>query len=209
MSDGFLGRWARRKLEVKQEELARQSRQQIESPVVEKTVSEPHSLEGQPAAAASLVQEASPQAPPVVLPTEADLDAVVQGGEIRNFMNPQVSGDLRNKAFKALFSQPQFNQMDFMDVYVDDYSVSTPLTAAMIDMMALGKQLLSRPDLEPPFTADQSIGLADSIHPVDGPVESSLECQTPEGIQAGEDAETRLSSDVAIDLPQENPKDPV
>jgi hypothetical protein len=159
MSDGFLGRWARRKLEVKQEELARQAQQRSNVDLPESKLLETKLPESNLAATVaegdgnvvSLADgnTAQKDARPLVLPTEADLEAVSQGGEIRGFMNPQVSGELRNKAFKALFSQPQFNQMDFMDVYVDDYSVSKPLTAAMIDMMALGKQLLSRPDLEP------------------------------------------------------------
>lgn len=178
MSEGFLGRWSRRKLEVKQEELGRralergvqrpneQPNDQTRSQNEYKSLS--HNLGRTPGTAAIAGASAGVSVNPVSqvannlepgvepksgsqalpLPTEADIEAVINGGEIRSFMNPQVSGDLRNKAFKALFSQPQFNQMDFMDVYVDDYSVSAPLTSAMIDMMALGKQLLSRPDLE-------------------------------------------------------------
>jgi hypothetical protein len=170
MSDGFLGRWARRKLEVKREEMALQAQKvpdvkALHSSKQEEgiTPSEPHpgvsavGSSNSPDAQQAVQAEVQSKVEELVLPTEADLSAVAQGGEIRSFMNPQVSGDLRNKAFKALFSQPQFNQMDFMDVYVDDYSISKPLTAAMIDMMALGKQLLSRPDLEPKQVLDAEI----------------------------------------------------
>lgn len=163
MSEGFLGRWARRKLEVKQQELLAKQSQDIERSLIQSKAS-PHeeatahahgtqTMPVSPGTEQGSTQEDESQA--IVLPTEADLESVLNGGEIRSFMNPQVSGDLRNKAFKALFSQPQFNQMDFMDVYVDDYSVSTPLTSAMIDMMALGKQLLSRPDLEAAKQAEE------------------------------------------------------
>lgn len=203
MSDGFLGRWARRKLEVKQEELARQARKQVEAPSVENNTTEVQSSvsEADVSALPKHAQEAAPQAPAVVLPTEADLDAVSQGGEIRNFMNPQVSGDLRNKAFKALFSQPQFNQMDFMDVYVDDYSVSKPLTSAMIDMMALGKQLLSRPDLEPPVQMVEQNTAALHNESVE------LENLNPQMVETGEriDVPTPVVPD--LESPREEPRD--
>jgi hypothetical protein len=42
-------------------------------------------------------------------------------------MQPKVPDALKRQALKKLFTQPQFNVMDGLDVYVDDYSVSVPI----------------------------------------------------------------------------------
>jgi hypothetical protein len=43
------------------------------------------------------------------------------------FMQPKVPDALKRQALKKLFTEPQFNVMDGLDVYVDDYSVSVPI----------------------------------------------------------------------------------
>ena len=97
--------------------------------------------------------------PELPLPTEEDLHAVEQGGDIKAFMVDKVSTELKNKAFKALFSRPEFNVMDGLDIYIDDYSKFTPLSQEDIGKMTLSKQLLSRPDLEIPKKGDINAGL--------------------------------------------------
>jgi len=144
MSENFLSRWSKRKLEVRAQEKQAES-----APVVVDTES----------ASNAALAETKPAEPPVPepelpLPTEADLLAVKQGGDIKAFMVDKVSTELKNKAFKALFSRPEFNVMDGLDIYIDDYSKFTPLSQEDIGKMTLSKQLLSRPDLELPKTGD-------------------------------------------------------
>jgi hypothetical protein len=43
-----------------------------------------------------------------------------------------VDETLRRAALKKLFSDPHFNIMDGLDTYIDDYSISDPLPAAML-----------------------------------------------------------------------------
>jgi hypothetical protein len=108
----FLSRWSRLKREAKE----------------------------QPAAAASTpqpVQKAdtpSPELPPVEeLTLESDL---------RGFFHPNVDENLRRAALKKLFSDPHFNVMDGLDVYIDDYSKSEPIPAAMLASLKQAQNIL-------------------------------------------------------------------
>ena len=147
MSENFLSRWSKRKLEVR-------AREKLAEDAPDLQVSVP--LQGSDANQANAVSELAdsqpkaqtPSQPELPLPTEADLLAVKQGGDIKAFMVDKVSTELKNKAFKALFSRPEFNVMDGLDIYIDDYNKFTPLSQEDIGKMTLSKQLLSRPDLE-------------------------------------------------------------
>jgi hypothetical protein len=108
----FLSRWSRLKREAKE----------------------------QPAAAASTpqpVQKAdtpSPELPPV---EELTLES-----DFRGFFHPNVDENLRRAALKKLFSDPHFNVMDGLDVYIDDYSKSDPLPAAMLAQLKQAQKIL-------------------------------------------------------------------
>jgi Protein of unknown function (DUF3306) len=115
--DNFLSRWSRRKSEAKDP-----SRAQPE-PAPPATRS--------PAAAVPAPAEAVPLPPTESLTTESDFAP---------FMAPGVDGDVRRQALKTLFSDPRYNVMDMMDVYVDDFSKPDPIPAAWMDQL----QQLSR-----------------------------------------------------------------
>lgn len=51
-------------------------------------------------------------------------------------MARDVSPEVRNAAMKKLFADPQFNVMDGLDTYIDDYARPDPLPAAMLRQMA-------------------------------------------------------------------------
>jgi hypothetical protein len=48
---------------------------------------------------------------------------------------------VKNAALKKLFTDPHFNLMDRLDVYIDDYNVADPLPQNMILKMAQAKFL--------------------------------------------------------------------
>jgi hypothetical protein len=77
---------------------------------------------GEPAAAA--------EAPP--LPTLADVAALTRDSDYTRFMAPGVDGSVRNAAMRKLFSDPRFNVMDGLDVYIDDYNKPDPLPLEML-----------------------------------------------------------------------------
>lgn len=65
-----------------------------------------------------------PELPPV---EELTLDSDFSG-----FFHPKVDEDVRRSALRKLFSDPHFNVMDGLDTYIDDYSKTEPIPAAML-----------------------------------------------------------------------------
>jgi hypothetical protein len=175
MSDNFLSRWSKRKLEAKEQE---KQLENLSEPIqggselsIEQTPAELNrDFSGDSAVAVSKEPQVD-----IPLPTEADLTKVEQGGDIKAFMVDKVSAELKNKAFKALFSRPEFNVMDGLDIYIDDYSKFTPLSQEDIGKMTLSKQLLSRPDLELPKIGD----IKEGLNALPGSVDELPEVPTP------------------------------
>ena len=116
--DNFLSRWSRRKSEAKDP-----ARAQPEP-------APPAS--GPPAAVAPPVETGRAPLPPA--------ESLTPESDFAPFMAPGVDGDVRRQALKTLFSDPRYNVMDMMDVYVDDFSKPDPIPAAWMDQL----QQLSR-----------------------------------------------------------------
>jgi hypothetical protein len=129
--DGFLSRWSRLKAE------AREAAPQAEAappadPPVPVTVPEP-----------------VPSEPP---PTLADVAQLTRNSDFTRFVAPGVDADVRNAALKKLFSDPQFNVMDGLDTYIDDYNKADPLPLSMLKKMAQARflGLITESDETPP-----------------------------------------------------------
>ena len=113
----FLSRWSRRKLEAKRDAPAA-------LPAAE------------PESAASVAPGATASQAPAA---GAQPDT---GPEYREFFDPRVDEKLRRTALKKLFSEPQFNVMDGLDTYIDDYSKPDPIPEAMLRRLNQAKDLL-------------------------------------------------------------------
>ncbi|WP_302175222.1 DUF3306 domain-containing protein, partial [uncultured Hydrogenophaga sp.] len=61
--------------------------------------------------------------------------------DFSRFVARDVPSDVRNAAVKKLFSDPHFNVMDGLDIYIDDYSQPSPLSKADLARM-VGAQFL-------------------------------------------------------------------
>jgi hypothetical protein len=84
-------------------------------------------------------QDADAKAPPGELPPVEKLDF---DSDYRAFFHPKVSEDTRRAALKKLFSDPRFNVMDGMDVYIDDYSKTEPIPPAMMAGLRQAQKIL-------------------------------------------------------------------
>lgn len=78
-------------------------------------------------------------APPPELPP---LDKLTLDSDYGGFFHPKVDEKLRRAALKRLFSDPHFNVMDGLDVYIDDYSKSEPIPAAMLAGLRQAQNIL-------------------------------------------------------------------
>ena len=126
MSDGFLGRWSKRKLDVKQ------GKEVEPEPVVEVAAAPPP--QPSPEGAGS-----EPSQPPP--PTLEDVQALTAESDLNRFVTADVPADVKNAAMKKLFADPRYNVMDGLDVYIDDYSKPDPIPYSMLRGLASAKFL--------------------------------------------------------------------
>jgi hypothetical protein len=91
-----------------------------------------------PEEAPSKAVAADPQAPPTLPP----LDSLTIDSDYRAFFHPKVAESVRRGALKKLFSDPRFNVMDGLDVYIDDYSKTEPIPAAMLASLRQAQKIL-------------------------------------------------------------------
>jgi hypothetical protein len=129
---GFFSRWSQRKQAVKaglvEEDKAQQK---IQEPVQTK-----------PAPLASPQQEAAENnAEPVKLPTLADVEQLTPQSDFSSFMTQGVPPEVRNAAMKKLLTDPHYNVMDGLDIYIGDYNTPDPMPAGMLAKM-VGAQFL-------------------------------------------------------------------
>lgn len=80
-----------------------------------------------------------PNAPPPELPP---IDKLTIDSDFRAFFHPKVGDDVRRAALKKLFSDPRFNVMDGLDVYIDDYSKTEPIPPAMLAGLRQAQNIL-------------------------------------------------------------------
>ena len=133
---GFLGRWSRRKLTVKEGKPVAP-----EPSAPEPLVPKPRAARPAPVVAKPPHEQQAPQTPAPALPTLQEAQALTLQSDFKPFMAEGVAPEVKNAAMKKLFTDPQFNVMDGLDTYIDDYSKPDPLPASMLRQMASAKFL--------------------------------------------------------------------
>ena len=115
MNENFLQRWARRKAEHKNGDARPEE-------------------DGHAAAQASALHSADlmPEEGVEPLPTLDDVARLSADSDYSRFVSKSIDQTVRRAALKKLFSDPHFNVMDGLDIYIDDYNKVSPLTPAML-----------------------------------------------------------------------------
>ena len=192
MSDGFLGRWSRRKLEVKE------GIEVPPAPVVEAVT--PISPPLLPRHEASTEAEPLPAPPAPPAPTIEEARALTPDSDFRRFAAQGVAPEVKNAAMKKLFSDPRYNVMDGLDIYTGDYSQPDPLPQSMLRQLASAKFLGFFADEEGKKQDGPSAPLRDAA---DDPTSHSVaQCEAappavPESHHTHADADLRLQQDDA------------
>jgi hypothetical protein len=159
---GFLGRWARRKADVRDGKPLTEPAVEVPVPVVVAPVPKSlpavsEALSADPAVASDTAEEAR-------LPTLDDVQALALDGDFKPFMAQGVTPEVKNAAMKKLFTDPHYNIMDGLDTYIDDYSKPDPIPESMLRNM-VSAQFLKLFD-EEEKDADNDAGVAKAVAPV-------------------------------------------
>ena len=175
MADGFLGRWSRRKQEaLAGKPLPEEPPAPVIVPAVAPVPAAPLAARSPVVAGAAGAHEPGRSAVGVVPepviepapPTLAQAQTLTPQSDFKPFVAQSVAPEVRNAAMKKLFSDPHFNVMDGLDIYIDDYSRPDPLPLAMLRQMA-SAQFLGMVQEEPaPQQAAGSVPAGASKDPV-------------------------------------------
>jgi hypothetical protein len=132
MADGFLGRWSRRKAGLEPEGLDGASNE-----VKPKATPTPAPQDKKTIENASTSPEKEP-----LPPTLEDAESIDRfAPDFSAFMKPNVDPAVQQAAMKKLFSDPHFNIMDRLDIYIDDYSIPDPIPMEMLKRMVQSESL--------------------------------------------------------------------
>ncbi|AOF85928.1 hypothetical protein BSY239_638 [Hydrogenophaga sp. RAC07] len=174
--DNFFSRWSRRKVQVRTGEPL------PPEPPPPVAVIAPAAVAAPMVPPAPVVAE-PPEAPPAL--TLDDVARLTPESDYSAFVARSVSPDVRNAAVKKLFTDPHYNIMDGLDIYIDDYSQPSPLSMADMAKM-VGAQFLKLVDdpneVKPAATV--------STEPLEEPAELPSEVA-----QAAPEAEEALPDD--------------
>ncbi len=153
-ADGFFSRWSRRKQQTR--ESGQSQPEGAGSEPAGRVVPAPAVAVGSaapsapaPVVSASPVEPVAPQ-PAASAPTLDDVQALHAQSDFAPFVARSVAPQVRNAAMRKLFTDPHFNVMDGLDVYIEDYSLPDPLPASMLQQMVSARSLGLVTDPEPP-----------------------------------------------------------
>lgn len=139
-ADSFFSRWSRRKAAVVQGQPIAEPPANLPPPRGGEARQTDLSAEGQPAAQVDPAEAVSTE-PALPALTLEDAQALKSDSDFKPFTARAVAPEVRNAAMKKLFSDPHFNVMDRLDIYIDDYSQPDPLPASMLREMVSAKFL--------------------------------------------------------------------
>jgi hypothetical protein len=141
--EGFLGRWSQRKQDIR-------AGKPLAEPVIAPTLLTPRASANQISSASSASSELAAESsnvakveekPEIPLPTMADVHKLTAESDFSPFVAKNVSPEVRNSAMKKLFTDPHYNVMDRLDIYIDDYSQPDPIPESMLRQMVSAKFL--------------------------------------------------------------------
>jgi hypothetical protein len=134
--EGFLRRWSRLKTRG-------------ESALAPPPVPHPDAMPELPALAQTAPHPPvapGPAAEQPPLPTLEDVARLDANSDFSAFVSQGVDKAVQRLAMKKLFSDPHFNAMDGLDIYIDDYTKSDPVSAAMLASLQHTKNIFAPPD---------------------------------------------------------------
>ena len=135
MADSFLSRWSKRKA-GKLEDPEEQPKETVQTPAP--------------------ISPEAPAQPPATLEDVEKIDRF--DPDFSSFMKPDVDPTVQQAALKKMFTDPHFNVMDGLDIYIGDYSKPDPLPPGMLERMVQSDMLqLFRKTADSPASEESQI----------------------------------------------------
>ena len=132
MADGFLGRWSRRKAGLEPEGLDGAVPEL--KPKVTPTPA-PHDKK-------TIENTTAPAEAEPLPPTLEDAESIDRfAPDFSAYVKPGIDPEVQREAMKKLFSDPRYNIMDGLDIYIDDYSIPDPIPMEMLKRMVQSESL--------------------------------------------------------------------
>jgi hypothetical protein len=130
---GFLSRWSRRKLQAGADSApaAPSKLQTPPMPTPDDTVDLTAASPTAPAPAADQLPQ----------PTLEELQPLDHTADLTRFIAKDVDEGVRRAALRKLFADPQFNVMDGLDTYIDDYNTPSPVPPGLLARLRLTPNL--------------------------------------------------------------------
>jgi hypothetical protein len=126
-AESFFSRWSRRKAQA-----------DPESEVTQQPASAGQSVV-RPSEQADKDTASAAEQPP---PTLEDVAALTPASDYSRFVAPGVDDNIKCSALKKLFSDPRYNVMDGLDIYIEDYNKFEPISPHMLAGLKHAKALL-------------------------------------------------------------------
>lgn len=123
-------------------------------------------------------------APTAPLPTLEDVARLRADSDFSPFVGRGIAPAVKNAAMKKLFADPHFNVMDGLDIYIDDYSIPSPLSEQDLKKM-VAAQFIKLVEEEPPPVPPQDTQ-ADEPLPGDAPTQPEPDQPAPPPATAAE-----------------------
>ena len=135
----------------------------------------PLAASAEPVAAGSS-PAAQPSAPET--PALPPLDTLTIDSDYSVFMRPGVDDSVKCGALKKLFSDPRFNAMDGLDVYIDDYSKPDPIDPEVVRTLVSARYIFN-----PPATRVNALGHVEDVPDVPPPQVAQEAAPEPQAAQ--------------------------
>lgn len=137
---GFLNRWSKRKAGVEPEVNPSGANEVAGTADLKKSVDEtakgPKGIKETEVGAKTAIENADAAAPlaqtPQAMPTLDDVLKLTKDSDFSAYVKPGIDPDVQQAAMQKLFSDPRYNIMDGLDIYIDDYSKPDPIPLDML-----------------------------------------------------------------------------
>jgi hypothetical protein len=146
---GFLNRWSKRKIGAEPELNSSSTNEVAGTADLKKSgdggAKGAKEIKETEAGTKSAIENTDATAPlaqtPQAMPTLDDVLKLTKDSDFSAYVKPGIDPDVQQAAMQKLFSDPRYNIMDGLDIYIDDYSKPDPIPLDMLKKLNQSQML--------------------------------------------------------------------